>query len=293
MSDPTRWADDTEDATALEQELFRSGRAVVLPAEEKRRHWLAITEQVALLPAASAPGAPPGLAGKAVAKVAGAGWLKALALMPVLAGAGAGAYALTHSAPNRAPAPTEASAPAAAPGATAKRDERGDSPAGVAPQITTGRASEAVLPHDDPGVSAPSAPLEKAATTPARARNHVVSGAPAAPAAEESVSARPSEATRDVEAAGDVATTSHLAEEARAVLDARNALRAGNPSAALRILDEARVRFSNGSLGQEREALTIEALARAGRRDAASARARTFLTRFPRSPLASNVRRFE
>jgi outer membrane protein assembly factor BamD (BamD/ComL family) len=90
-----------------------------------------------------------------------------------------------------------------------------------------------------------------------------------------------------------VATTSHLAEEARAVLAARNALRSSDPSSALRALDDARARFPDGSLGQEREALTIEALSRAGRKQAASARARAFLARFPNSPLASNVRRFE
>jgi hypothetical protein len=86
---------------------------------------------------------------------------------------------------------------------------------------------------------------------------------------------------------------SHLAEEARAVLEARNALRSNNPSAALRVLDDARARFPNGSLGQEREALTIEGLARVGRTDVARTRARAFLTRFPNSPLAANVRRFE
>jgi hypothetical protein len=109
MSDPKRWADTAGDATAFERELFRSGQAAALPDEEKRRQWLAIAQQAALLPAASVPAAPHALAGKAAAKGLAAGsWLKALVLLPVLAGAGAGAYALTHSAPDHGASPAAA-----------------------------------------------------------------------------------------------------------------------------------------------------------------------------------------
>lgn len=261
MSDPERWADAAGDATAFERELFRSGQAAALPADEKRRQWLAIAEQAALLPAASIPAAPHALAGKAVAKgLAGAGWLKALTLLPVLAGAGA--YALTHSAPNHAASPAATHAAPRAPVAAPDRGEPMDSPARVAPAA-------------------------KGTATVARVRER----APASPPTEPAVAAIASAAA--AEQNSEVRTTSHLAEEARAVLAARNALRSSDPSSALRTLDDARARFSDGSLGQEREALTIEALSRAGRKQAASARARAFLARFPNSPLASNVRRFE
>jgi outer membrane protein assembly factor BamD (BamD/ComL family) len=85
---------------------------------------------------------------------------------------------------------------------------------------------------------------------------------------------------------------SRLSDEAHAVLAARAALRSGNPAAALRELSDARALFPRGALVQEREALTIEALARTGQSGAASARAQAFLSRFPRSPHADDVRRF-
>jgi hypothetical protein len=52
------------------------------------------------------------------------------------------------------------------------------------------------------------------------------------------------------------------------------------------------VPFADGALAQEREALTIEALAHAGRREAASARAVAFLRAYPGSPHAATVRTF-
>jgi outer membrane protein assembly factor BamD (BamD/ComL family) len=85
---------------------------------------------------------------------------------------------------------------------------------------------------------------------------------------------------------------SRLSDEAHAVLAARAALRSGNPEAALRELSDARASFPRGALVQEREALTIEALARTGQSGAASARAQAFLHRFPRSPHGDDVRRF-
>jgi hypothetical protein len=50
-------------------------------------------------------------------------------------------------------------------------------------------------------------------------------------------------------------------------------------------------RFPDGILLQEREALTISALAELGRSSEASARARAFLRAFPQSPHAERVRR--
>jgi hypothetical protein len=45
-------------------------------------------------------------------------------------------------------------------------------------------------------------------------------------------------------------------------------------------------------LGQEREALTIQALALSGQRDAARTRARAFIAKFPTSPHAQILSRF-
>jgi len=85
---------------------------------------------------------------------------------------------------------------------------------------------------------------------------------------------------------------SQLAAEGRVVLDARRELREGRPADALRRLEAARVEFADGVLAQEREALTIEALARSGQRAAARARAAAFLRAHPESPHATDVRAF-
>jgi hypothetical protein len=76
------------------------------------------------------------------------------------------------------------------------------------------------------------------------------------------------------------------------VLEIRRVLRAGDAATALRLLERARARFSHPVLGQEREALTIEALARSGARDVAARRAATFLRDYPKSPHAADVRAF-
>jgi hypothetical protein len=82
---------------------------------------------------------------------------------------------------------------------------------------------------------------------------------------------------------------SQLHEESLAVLEVRKALRTGDAGSALKLLEQARVRFPRGALGQEREALTIEALAQSGARAAAERRAAAFLRAYPKSPYAADV----
>jgi outer membrane protein assembly factor BamD (BamD/ComL family) len=73
---------------------------------------------------------------------------------------------------------------------------------------------------------------------------------------------------------------------------ARSALRSGNPGEALRLIQQIQGKFGAGLLGQEREALTIEALGRSGQREQARTRAEAFLRAFPSSPHAQDVRMF-
>jgi outer membrane protein assembly factor BamD (BamD/ComL family) len=80
-----------------------------------------------------------------------------------------------------------------------------------------------------------------------------------------------------------------LREESDRVAEARAALRRGDASAALAQLEQIRTRFPAGGLVQEREALTIEALARSGRRADASARAAAFLRAYPTSVHSQRV----
>jgi hypothetical protein len=86
--------------------------------------------------------------------------------------------------------------------------------------------------------------------------------------------------------------TSQLGEESLAVLGIRQALRSGNYGLALGLLEQARGRFPRGALGQEREALMIEALAQSGARAAAEKRALAFLRAYPKSPYAVDVQRY-
>jgi hypothetical protein len=95
--------------------------------------------------------------------------------------------------------------------------------------------------------------------------------------------------TRESPPAPRSSPASRLAEEGRVVLDARRALRAGDAASALRRLEAARAAFAGGALVQEREALTIEALAQLGRHEAAAARAQAFLRAYPGSPHAAAV----
>jgi hypothetical protein len=89
-----------------------------------------------------------------------------------------------------------------------------------------------------------------------------------------------------------VSRASQLREESLAVMAARQALRANDPLKALRLLEQAQQRFRKGALTEEREALSIEALAKAGQSARASTRAQAFLTHYPRSPHAADIQRF-
>lgn len=80
-----------------------------------------------------------------------------------------------------------------------------------------------------------------------------------------------------------------LAAERRLLDEAQRALAEGRTAAALEALDHHDRAFPRGRLGEEREALTIRALARAGRVDEARARADRFRAAHPRSILLPAV----
>ena len=129
------------------------------------------------------------------------------------------------------------------------------SSAATAPPLATTEAS-AELPSIDVA-ALPTAPRE---TTPARA------------------SSAPAEGTT-------------LAEELRLTTAARKALAAGDPSSALRALDEHERRFPNGQLAQERDSVRIQALVADGQVAAARGRAAEFRDRYPGGLLLPSVER--
>jgi hypothetical protein len=83
---------------------------------------------------------------------------------------------------------------------------------------------------------------------------------------------------------------SSAVDESVLVLEARRALRGGDPSRTLLILERAKASFGEGALGQEREALEIEALVELGAVSLAKKRVTEFQKRFPESALVDRVR---
>jgi hypothetical protein len=237
--DPTRLADETGDATALERDLVRAGKARRLAAPDKERIWTGLAAMLA------PPSGPPGHGAStaAAAKIAGGKALvsgvvlKGAIVVVALGGGSIAGYRALHGGPAaRAPAATTAFAPSSSP----------------------------PLVEVPPRASVEEPRLDRAA--------------PAAVEASAPASRR--------------ASPSRLAAEGRVVLEARADVREGRPEDALRVLEASRAAFADGALAQEREALTIEALARTGRRAEASRRAAAFLRAHPESPHAATVRAF-
>lgn len=258
MSDahnPSPWADEHGDATPFERRLLRDARAVAPPPGLK--HEL-LAQVLARASAASAvvPGAssPPPAAAPAAASGAPrwAGGLFRAAVVGLASGALY--FALRSDAP----------------------------PARLAPSVTVSEvtlpAAPAVVEVSDTAPPAPVAPIEavpekgsaRAEPPPEHPRSPAVSASSSGPAG--------------------ASAESRLREETALVLRARERLRAANPAGALRLLQEARARFPEGALGQERETLTIEALAAEQNGGEARQRAEEFLRDNPDSPHGARVR---
>jgi hypothetical protein len=77
-------------------------------------------------------------------------------------------------------------------------------------------------------------------------------------------------------------------DEFRLLRAARQAV-GDRPERALALTDEHAQRFPSGMLGQEREAIAIEALVKLGREAQAKARARSFVAAHPSSPYRSRI----
>ncbi|XXX73230.1 hypothetical protein WMF30_36835 [Sorangium sp. So ce134] len=153
------------------------------------------------------------------------------------------------------------------------------------------QAPEPVAVHRFGGALA--GPIERAAVRPAP---------PAPAAAMEAVEARPEAVPAPARAGGGAAPTrvdpkpsasgAALQAELSALDAARSTLASGNAQGALALLDAYSREHPRGRLGLEAEVLRIDALAKSGRLDAASQRAKAFLQRHPNSVLASRVRRY-
>jgi hypothetical protein len=281
MTDPKRLL-DREDLGKVERRLLESGRDVDPSEQAPDALWGALAQRIALTAATDVvvTKAATGLSSAAarvgaVVKSTAASAVLKPALVAVAA-VGVSTAALTYGVPgNHAVGTTRArdvsvSAPSV----------RASSPPSTPPPLVVAAVQTAAPPLPSPATPPATPPATGPATVVqsiARPRSMSTAASAALPAAE-------LPASEPVESA--------VHAEGALVLQARAAVRRGDCAAALQRLNEANARYPQGTLRQERDALTIEALA-CGRQSAeASARAAVFLRDYPGSPYSEAVKRF-
>jgi TolA-binding protein len=161
--------------------------------------------------------------------------------------------------------------------------------AGVVGVMAVGGAYLAIAPGPKaPAPIAPSAtaaaPLGSEIAPPAVVAAPEVAAATAAPTTSASAAPRPA-------VAANTAGRADLQAELTALDGASKAIARGDAPRALTLLDAYGRDFPRGSLGMEATVLRTEALDRAGRHGEAVERARAFVKRYPKSPLADRMRR--
>jgi len=215
------------------------------------------------------------------------GWVALGAAIPGLAATASTAEVAAGASQSAAASGASAAAAKAGAGSLIAKILVGVSVIGAGAYWITGSVSESELPPvravvepaiDEAPEPTPQAPSPMEAAEPERAAKP--SPEVAAPLKR---AQRPAAAT---------STASTLAEESRLLARARKLIQSGSAGQALEVLAESRSRFPRSILHQEREVLTIEALAKSGSTGAAKARADKFLERYPKSAHADKVRAF-
>jgi hypothetical protein len=242
-----------DEGSAAECELILAARAAGMSPEDRARIWTAVAAGC-VAGGAAMVGATVGAKAGMLATITS--W-KGVAVLLLVGGGSLATYQLTRSPP-LPPKPL------------------------VAPQVLRPPFEPPTAPPRpaDPGAE-PVAPAAPALPRPVGANRP--SKPPSAGTVKEP--ARPAEGPH-------ASDSSHLAEESRMVIEARRALHAGDFATTLHLLESAAATFPNGALGQEREALAIQALARSGQRAAAAKRAAAFLAEYPNSPHAADLKAF-
>lgn len=283
MTDPLRWTDDGAESSSLERELLSAGQGMGPSSAEKQQAWAGILLQTAAAAAAATAAVKAGgtmtaaakgssaAAGQSIVPGAahGAAWSlgsKVIGIAALLGVLGGGYWATLNDKAPLDQLPSEAS-PALSP---------------VRQRVFVDVAKDAKsLPREAAASAAAPDERDPAAddTLPAQANGREISSEPLPSSAEKPLSEQQKRASR-------------LREESLAVLEVRRILRGGNSPRALSLLQQARDDFPDGALGQEREALTIEALVGSGARAEAAVRAQSFLKSYPKSPFAADVKKF-
>ncbi len=281
MHDHKRWLSDDGDALPHERRLLQSGRELGPSREQEQALWASIGAGIGSAGGQSqAPSNPTAAPSSAVT---GAG-VKAIVLVGILGAIGAGVLLFGRQS-SVAPVPAPSVALTTAESVTQlpalpQEPSRAFGPSDSVPisvndlPIATGvQPRGAMTPQIAPAASAPAPSEEK----------------PAAAAPTDSAPLAPAVASVQPESER---AASMLREESQALERARQALHGGDAVEALRRLNQMAARFPRGVLGQEREALTIEALAMSGQRAVASQRAAAFLRANPNSPHAARLRSY-
>ncbi len=263
MSDPVRLLSTTRDGTA--RALLDSALSPGPTNAECDAQWSLLARK---LPQAVVVGAAAGTAGGALAKV---GASKAVSVGIGALVKGAVIVAVLGSA--------------AAVGLTRPWESRGE-PAYLAAAASS--ASSAV-----PAAAASAVPLAVVEASalpdvPVAASARVGADAPAS----RSSAARRAQSGAVETAPASAADETALPSESASLLRGRQLLRSGQCEAALAELKAGAARYPHGELAQEREVLSIEALACSGRAPEAGARAEIFVRDYPASPHLRTVRRF-
>jgi len=226
---------------------------------------------------------------EAVRAAAGSGWgLKVAAMVAAATAASVGVYLgwpeSKHDA--RPPAAAAVQAPATAPVVALP----------VEPPVAA--VAEPAAPVAAPATELPgTAEVAENVAVPEPAAAAPVADTPATAAEARAVRARAvaAERTRALPASEEPAAAAppviggQLGEEIALLSNIRAALQDGAASRALEQLGEYRRRFDRPSLAMEADALQVDALCRAGQREAAQAAATAFVSNWPGSPLQQRV----
>jgi hypothetical protein len=300
MSDPTRLLDQIDDVSDDERRALNAGRDVRPPPGFSGDVWGALALQLPPSPpldptggGSAAAGGSAGVgAGSTAAGVAGAKVAGSAGLVSIVKAAVIGAAFGTAVLAGRAVVPSSSSP------ATAPKDVQESAPLRIKPSPAD-LAGPTILPSVSEGDHSPTLePTPQSREAAGIAGTSQRSGGGDRDRAKmgdrsEARPAEPSSARSDPFATAPRAPSPERAgdgrEETRMVAAARDALRLGDPASGLVWLERAEREFPNGVLVQEREALTIEALARSGRRAEAEKRAASFLRDYPKSPHAARV----
>jgi hypothetical protein len=322
-----RWIEANSGASELERDVLASGIDAEPPAGAEHAVWQHLVAAMGPLPPPGGgvgPAAPSGAAAAGAKALGGAstivtlgkGFVVGIGVSLAAAGIGRLENARSHatsasdgmsrvradtphakpaSSPNPQPELPRTRAVAGTQGGLERRTEPSDvlgtpEPSGAlvaSSAIPTALANSAAAPSD-PESSA----LTSSSSHPFAASRSSSAGVPgsAPPALEAHAASASSVAAFPLGDAGASSPRSELEEEATLLRRARAELHAGRLAEAFATLEASREKFSFPELRQEREALLIELLYRSGQRTSAVEKAKAFLSKYPKSPHAAQVR---